>query len=165
MNVQRIFAAAAATLTFTLPVLADQSSIMVQEPYARSASPIANTGAAFMVIMNNSDTDDRLIDVHSDAAKRVELHTHIESEGGVMQMVHVEEGLPIAAHGQIMMMRGGNHVMFMGLNGAFVQDEMVTVTLVFEKAGEVTVEIPVDLTRKPRETDMMHMDHKAEDGS
>ncbi len=33
--------------------------------------------------------------------------------------------------------------MFMGLTAPFVQDDAITIILVFENAGEVTVEIPV----------------------
>jgi copper(I)-binding protein len=66
-----------------------------------------------------------------------------------MKMTHVEEGFPVAAGETIMMQRGGQHVMFMGLNDAMEQDDMVTVTLTFEKAGDVVVEVPVDLERKP----------------
>jgi hypothetical protein len=38
--------------------------------------------------------------------------------------------------------------MFMGLTTGLEHGDMVNVTLVFEKAGEVQVEIPVDLERK-----------------
>jgi copper(I)-binding protein len=48
-----------------------------------------------------------------------------------------------------MLARGGDHVMFMGLNEPFADGDTVAVTLVFEHAGEVAVEIPVDLNRKP----------------
>ncbi len=46
------------------------------------------------------------------------------------------------------MARGGDHVMFMGLTAPFEQGKTLSVTLNFEKAGEMVVEIPVDLERK-----------------
>jgi hypothetical protein len=130
-----------ATLTaFTLatPALAE---IEIHEPYARSSNAMA--GAAFMMIHNSGDADDHLLDVTSDAAQRVELHTHIEDENGVMRMVHVKEGFVLPAGGDILLQRGSNHIMFMGLTAPFVQDDIITIILVFENAGEVTVEIPV----------------------
>lgn len=102
-----------------------------------------------MEIQNLSDEDDRLIAAKSDVAARVELHTHKETGDGVMKMIEVEEGFPIPAGETHMLMRGGDHVMFMGLKAPFEQDKTISVTLVFEKAGEVTVDVPVDLTRKP----------------
>lgn len=123
--------------------------IVVEDAYARASTPTAKSGAAFMVLMNTSDQDDRLIGAKSDVAARVELHTHREIADGVMKMMEVEEGFAIPAGGTHMLARGGDHVMFMGLNEPFADGDTVAVTLVFEHAGEVAVEIPVDLNRKP----------------
>lgn len=123
--------------------------IVVEDAYARASTPTAKSGAAFMVLMNTSDQDDRLVAAKSDVAARVELHTHREIADGVMKMMEVEEGFAIPAGGTHMLARGGDHVMFMGLNEPFADGDTVAVTLVFEHAGEVAVEIPVDLNRKP----------------
>jgi copper(I)-binding protein len=123
--------------------------IVVEDAYARASTPTAKSGAAFMVLMNTSDLDDRLVAAKSDVAARVELHTHREIADGVMKMMEVEEGFAIPAGGTHMLARGGDHVMFMGLNEPFADGDTVAVTLVFEHAGEVAVEIPVDLNRKP----------------
>ena len=123
--------------------------IVVEDAYARASTPTAKSGAAFMVLMNTSDQDDRLVAAKSDVAARVELHTHREIADGVMKMMEVEEGFAIPAGGSHMLARGGDHVMFMGLNEPFADGDTVAVTLVFEHAGEVSVEIPVDLNRKP----------------
>ncbi len=123
--------------------------IVVEDAYARASTPTAKSGAAFMVLMNSSDQDDRLVAAKSDVAARVELHTHREIADGVMKMMEVEEGFAIPAGGSHMLARGGDHVMFMGLNEPFTDGDTVAVTLVFEHAGEVAVEIPVDLNRKP----------------
>jgi len=146
MSLRSTALAALAALTLASPALAQQ--IEVHDPYARSASPAARTGAAFMVIRNQGDADDRLIGASSPAAKLVQLHTHREAEG-VMRMVHVEDGFVLPADGEIVMERGGRHVMFMGLTAPFEQGETVPLTLVFEQGGEVTVDVPVDLARKP----------------
>ncbi len=125
--------------------------IMVNDAYARSSTKMSSSGAAFMMLMNKGTEDDRLIDARSDVAKKVELHTHIENADGVMQMIHVEEGFAIPAGEGHVLQRGGDHVMFMGLTEALEQGDMISLTLTFEKAGDVTIEVPVDLTRKPRE--------------
>jgi copper(I)-binding protein len=136
------------------PLAAD---IMVIEPYALASSPVAKAGAAFMVLHNNGDTDDRLIGVSSTVAKRTELHTHKDQGGGVMKMVHVEEGFVIPAGEKLMLKRGGNHIMFLGLNNSLDQGETVSVTLTFETAGDVVLDVPVDLKRKPKAHG--HSDH------
>ncbi|MBT8168275.1 copper-binding protein [Phaeobacter gallaeciensis] len=158
MSFKSILFTAVATLGLTTSAFA--ADVMVKDAYARSAGKNAKTGAAFMMIMNHGAENDRLINATSDVAKRVELHTHKENGDGVMQMLHVEEGFAIPAGEMHPLKRGGDHVMFMGLNQPFVQGEMIPVTLVFEKAGEVKVEIPVDLERKPAEGGMSHGTHK-----
>lgn len=154
MSFKLRIAAAAAALAFALPAFAD--GIMVDDPYARASSAKSTSGAAFMVIHNQTGADDRLIDAKSDIAKKVELHTHLEDSNGVMKMVHVEEGFALPKDGMLAMKRGGAHVMFMGLNAPLKQGDKLAVTLVFEKAGEVEVEVPVDLERKPMHGKMNH---------
>ncbi len=155
MNVLKtsLAAAAVALLSSTASFAGD---IMVMDPYARSATKVSKSGAAFMTIMNHSATDDRLIAARSDIAKKVELHTHIKSDDGVMRMTHVEEGFNIPANGSHSLARGSDHVMFMGLANSMAQGDEFTLTLVFENAGEVEITVPVDLDRKPGDTAMSH---------
>jgi copper(I)-binding protein len=138
--------AGAVALMMAAPAFA--GDIVIKDAYARSAGKMAKAGAAFMVIENTGDQADRLVSASSDIAKRVELHTHKDLGDGVMKMMHVEEGFAIPAGGKHMLHRGGDHVMFMGLTGSMGQGDVVTVTLTFEQAGEMVVEIPVDLERK-----------------
>ncbi|GGE19530.1 hypothetical protein GCM10011360_05350 [Primorskyibacter flagellatus] len=150
-------------LTFASAVFslagATSAEIVINDAYARSSGPAAMAGAAFMEIVNTGAEDDRLVAVRSDAAKKVELHTHIAGDGGVMKMREVEGGFPVPAGGHALLARGGDHVMFMGLAGPFEQGGTVPVILVFEKAGEIAVEIPVDLERQERAMDHSKMKH------
>lgn len=139
---------AAATVSI-LPVLAFAGDITVSDPYARVSRPGAPSGAAFMIITNSGNTDDRLIAATSDIAKRVELHTHLDQGDGVMKMAEIEGGIPLPAGASHVMQRGGDHVMFMGLVSPLEQGGEVSVTLVFEQAGDIAITIPVDNTRQP----------------
>ncbi|WP_193140595.1 copper chaperone PCu(A)C [Meridianimarinicoccus sp. MJW13] len=141
-------AAMTAGLAFASAAAAD---IIVTDAYARSAGKAAKSGAAFLVIENTGAEDDRLVAAAAPVAHRVELHTHKEADNGVMQMIHVEEGFPVPAGGKHMLMRGGDHVMFMGLTQPMEPGATFPLTLTFEKAGEMTVDVVVDLDRKPGE--------------
>lgn len=147
MRIKNVLLGASAAFMMA-SLVAAEGLIEIKDPYARTSRPNAPTGAAFMVLMNNGETEDRLIAAKSDIAKRVELHTHKEDGNGVMTMMEIE-AIVIPAGGTHAMKRGGDHVMFMGLNESLEQGDTVSVTLVFENAGEVQVEIPVDLDRKP----------------
>ncbi len=130
---------------FALPAFA-HDGVMIEDAYARFM-PGSMAGAAFMVIQNHSVADDRLIDAKSDVADRVELHTHKQGADGVMQMIHVPEGFVIPAEGSHDLKRGGDHIMFMGLTDKPKDGDTIHVTLTFEHAGDVEVDIPVDSNR------------------
>lgn len=149
MSLKSVLFAATAALSLAGAAYAEDAKIMVSDQYARVSAKMSSSGAAFMEIANMADEVDQLVGVRSDVAKRVELHTHMESGDGVMKMVHVEEGFAIPAEGSHMLQRGGDHVMFMGLKQELKHGDVVPVTLVFKNAGEVLIEIPVDLERKP----------------
>ncbi len=136
-----------ATLALSTAASAETTKMMVHEAYARASNTMA--GAAFMEIMNTTDTDDRLVAVRSDVAKKVQLHSHAEDANGVMRMLHVEEGFAIPAGETHLLQRGGDHVMLMGLTRELTEGDMIDLTLVFERAGEVAVTIPVDPDRAP----------------
>ena len=148
MNVIRKFcAAAAATLALSMPLFAHGPEIAAHDAYAR-AGGIGKSGAVFLMIDNTGHEDDRLIAARSDVAARVELHTHKDMGDGVMKMMEVEEGFAVPAGGSHALARGGDHVMLMGLTQELKDGDPVTVTLVFEKAGEVVIEAAVDNARK-----------------
>ncbi len=145
---KRLTLAAAIAVGFALPAFADDG-IHIVDPYARASTGMSQSGAAFMRIENHGKVDRRLIAAQSDAAQRVELHTHIEDDAGVMRMVEVEEGFVIPAEGERVLERGGDHLMFLGLTRALNHGDEVAVTLSFEEGDDMDITIPVDLERMP----------------
>ena len=126
------------------PLLA--GDIEITDAYARASRPGAPTGAIFMSIQNAGTTADRLVAAKSPAAAVVQIHTHIE-ESGIMKMREVAAGIPVPAGGTHTLSRGGDHLMLMGVTQDLVDGETVPLTLVFEIAGEVVIEVPVDNSR------------------
>ncbi|MGR3503642.1 copper chaperone PCu(A)C [Pseudaestuariivita sp.] len=123
------------------------TGLVIKDGFARAATSVSKSGAAFLLVENTGDTADRLIDASSDAAQRVELHTHIDNGDGVFRMVHVPEGFELAPGATLKLARGGKHVMLMGLNAPMLEGGEVAITLTFERAGDVEVMVPVDLER------------------
>ena len=97
-------------------------------------------------------------------AQKVELHTHVESADGVMQMIQIEGGIALPAGEMHELARGGDHVMLLGLTQVLKDGDTFPLTLTFEQAGEVTVEAVVDNARKPGEGMMDHSGHGAGHG-
>ena len=154
MSLKLTLITAFTAFSLAIPALAE---IEIRDQYALSSNAMA--GAAFMVIHNHGDTDDKLLGVTSDAAQRVELHTHIEDENGVMRMVHVEAGFMLPAGNELRLQRGSNHVMFMGLTTPFKQGDTNGITFIFDNAGQINVSIPVDLDRIDHKDMGSEMDH------
>jgi len=143
---------AAAAALLCLPALAPahaHEGMHVEDAYARVSSPVAQSGAAFMRLVNQSHDPIRLIEVRSDVAQRVELHTHEMDAQGVMRMIHVEGGFDIPAQSERQLERGGDHVMFLGLTRSLAHGDSVNAVFVFSNGEEVDVTIPVDLERQP----------------
>lgn len=145
MSFKSTVIAALAASFFALPAFAE--GIMVLDGYARASSAKSRSGAAFMVIENHSGQDDQLVSVSSPAADLAQLHTHKEDTNGVMKMLHVEAGFALPDGAVLELARGGKHVMLMGLTAPLEPGKMVSLVLQFEKAGELVVEVPVNLDR------------------
>ena len=145
---KHIFLPACVAASFALPALACDG-LDVAGPYARVSTMMSQSGAAFMTLANHGSADCRLVGARSDAAARVELHTHTEDDAGVMRMREVEGGIAIPAGGTHELARGGDHLMFLGLTTGLKQGDEVAVTLLFEDGAETEIVIPVDLERMP----------------
>jgi copper(I)-binding protein len=72
----------------------------------------------------------------------VELHETIEQDG-VMSMIPRPDGFPLPAGATLELKPGGKHVMLMGLVNPLAPGQTYQLTLNFEKAGPITIEVPV----------------------
>jgi copper(I)-binding protein len=145
----RIASLAAAALLAAGSAFA-HDGVHVENAYAITSGPGAMSGAVFFEIVNHSTTSpDRLISASSDAAQRVELHTHLIDANGVARMVEVEDGFAVAPGETHVLERGGDHVMMMGLTRPLADGDVIELKLLFEREGEVVLEVPVDLDRAP----------------
>ena len=76
------------------------------------------------------------------AAAAAELH-QTTNENGVMHMLPLPDGLALPAGQGVTLAPGGLHVMLMGLRHPLKQGETLALTLTFEHAAPVTVQVPV----------------------
>lgn len=133
--VAALVAASAAT------AFAQAGAIKVEKPYARATAPGAAVGGGYATIVNGGTSADRLVGASSPAAARMEVH-EMKMEGSVMKMREVK-GIDLPAGGKVELKPGGYHLMFMELKQPLKEGSKVPVTLKFEKAGEVKVELDV----------------------
>lgn len=155
---KRILSIAAIAALMPLTALADDG-LKIDDPYARVSGEKATSGAAFMVIKNDTDAACTLTAVKTDVADRVELHRHTMDKEGVMKMEAIEGGIEIPAKGEHALDRGGDHVMLMGLTKPLVDGESFDATFDFGDCGTVDAAIKVDSARKPDGGHGEHMHH------
>ena len=67
----------------------------------------------------------------------------MKMENDIMKMRELADGLAVPAGETVELKPGGYHIMFMGLKGPLVEGDTIEVQLTFEKAGDVTVRMPV----------------------
>ena len=118
-------------------------SLEISQPWTRATPATAQTGGGFLTITNKGTTPDRLIAARSPASNKVEVH-EMKMDGTVMKMRELAKGLEIPAGATVTLKPGGYHIMFMGLKAPLAKDAKVPVTLVFEKAGSIDVELKVE---------------------
>jgi copper(I)-binding protein len=125
--------------------------VVAEDEATPAASPMASpgagmgmggTGAAYMTIANAGAAADRLIAGQTSVAEVVEIH-EIVPEGDVMQMRPIEGGLEVPAGGSVTLEPGGYHVMLIGLSEDLVAGMTFDLTLTFEQAGDVVVQVVV----------------------
>ena len=128
--------------------------IDIGHPYARVTLPGQPTGGAYMSF-DNHGAPDRLVSVQTAAAKSVELHSST-LEGDVMRMRQVD-AIDLPANKAIVLQPGGWHLMLIGLKAPLKQGDSFPMTLKFEKAGEVVVDVKVQAV--PPATPASHAHH------
>lgn len=105
------------------------------------ASPnAAANGAFYLNMVNNTQEDDRLLSVATDACAAVELHEMYMKENDVMGMRPVPGGsIAVLAGETVELSAGGMHVMCLDKQIEFNAGTEIPITLIFEKAGEMSV--------------------------
>jgi copper(I)-binding protein len=116
--------------------------ITVSGAFTRATLANAQVGAGYMTIANTGAAPDRLIGAASETAPTVEPH-NMSVIDGMMKMEQVEGGIEVPAGGSVALAPGGYHIMFIGPTQPFKEGECVSLTLTFENAGELPVQLNV----------------------
>lgn len=111
-------------------------------PFSRATPPRAPTGGAYLSIVNNGTEDDRLLSGTTTVSEAVQLH-EMSMENDIMRMREMKDGIPIPAGETLTLEPSGTHIMLVRLLAPLVEGETVPLTLTFEKAGTIELEVPI----------------------
>ncbi len=129
------------SLFVAVTAVAQPTPVRIESPWTRATPPGASTGAGFLTAHNANAQADRLISASSPMAGRTELH-EMTMEKDVMKMREVKS-ISLPANGKLELKPGGYHLMLLQLNAPLKAGDKVPVTLQFEKAGAVKIELEV----------------------
>ncbi len=136
--------AAFVALAATSAPLAQQKAgaLVIEAPWTRATPGSAKVAGGFVKITNTGTAPDRLIGGTLPLAEAVEVH-EMSMTDGIMKMRRLEKGLEIRPGKSIELKPGGHHLMFMGLKEGLKAGGTIKGTLVFEKAGTVSVDYKI----------------------
>jgi periplasmic copper chaperone A len=135
-----------AALTAFLPAAAQAETaitgnLVIEAPWARASIGVRRPGAAFVTIRNRGSLPDTLTAIETIQAERAEVHRTRVSNG--IATMSPAGRVEIPAGDQVIFAPGGLHIMLMGLSSPLTRGSTFPMTLVFERAGQIEITIPV----------------------
>jgi periplasmic copper chaperone A len=139
VSVHTLLTACAAVFAASAPGIAHEyelGKLKVEHPWLRTPADAEKPASLFMKIYNNGDAEDKLVGVKSGKVDKVTVYAS-------PQHIVWPHGVVIPPHGEVTLAPGGPHVDLLTkkLNPVGWGFE---VTLVFEKAGEATIDAAVE---------------------
>jgi copper(I)-binding protein len=151
-----LFLAAALLLALSLSnqthAQTSTNTITVEQAWARATPRGALTGAAYMTLINNGASADRLLSATTAVADQIQFHKQTE-DNGVSRMREVHN-VELSPGGKIIFKPGDMHMMIVGIKQPLQEGQTFPLTLQFEKAGKIDVTVPIEKVGAMRHEDM-----------
>ena len=122
------------------------ASVEIRDAWCRPTPNGAQTAACYLTL--EATGPNRVTGVATPLAAEAMFHD-MTTEGGVMRMSEMPEGLPLEAGKAMVLAPGGRHVMLAGLTGPLVEGVSAPLTLTFSATPAMTVQAAV---RQPADT-------------
>lgn len=116
--------------------------LRISQPWTRATASTQKAGAVYMKISTNGSEPDRLIGASSPKAEITQIHG-MKQDADILRMRAVE-AVEIPADGEAELKPGGTHIMLIGLKAPLFEKTVISLTLIFERAGEVEIEAVVE---------------------
>jgi copper(I)-binding protein len=119
-----------------------RGDLQIDHPWARALPAVAKNGAVYLEIRNAGTASDRLVAISTPAAESAELH-RTQVDGAIARMGELVT-LEIKPGDSALLHPGGPHIMLNGLKLPLKAGTEFPLTLRFERAGPVELEIRVE---------------------
>jgi copper(I)-binding protein len=116
--------------------------ITVEGAWSRPVPTGLPTAVVYLTLHNSGGIADRLVGASAPVAESATLHRSAMDKG-MMTMAPVPGGLAIPAHGAAILAPNGYHLMLEGLKQGLAVGARFPLTLTFQHAGPMRVEVEV----------------------
>ena len=156
----------------TTPVAdtAPAGTITVTDAVA-SLMPGGDQAAVYLRVINNTEQDDQLLSAETRAAGSTGICDTV-TEGDLVRIETRAEGFPVGAGDTLTLTSGGKHIMLWQLDPVLAQRASLALTLRFQRAEPITVDVPLRPLSSEDSGGLDHsgmnhggMDHGTMDGS
>lgn len=113
------------------------NAIVVEQAWARATPRGAKTGAAYMTLVNNGTSADRLLGATTPLADKIEFHRETKDDG-VSRMRAVPD-VEVQPGAKVVFRPGEIHMMMVGLTQPLTEGQSLPLTLQFERARSIVV--------------------------
>lgn len=117
--------------------------LKIDHPWSRPTFGELKITAGYMSIANNGSEPDTLKSATADIAGKVEIHESLVEDGKAI-MRALPDGITIPAGSKAELKPQGMHIMIMGLKQPLKEGDKFPMTLNFERAGAVVVDVKVE---------------------
>lgn len=119
-----------------------RDGVTIVDAWAKAPDAVTGTSAVYMSLEVAGGRSDRLLGATTAAAADAELHT-FWLEGCFVHRRSVE-AIELASDRRTVLDPGGLHILLTGVRPDVVEGGTIGLSLNFEKAGSVAVEVPVE---------------------
>ncbi len=115
--------------------------LAVSGAWAAPSSLSRRTGSVYLTIANGGQRDDQLIAAHTPAAEEIELRSH--RIGEVVGRARRVASVKLPAGKTVVLRPGSEHIALIDVKTPQRVGERLELLLMFEKAGLLTINVPV----------------------
>ncbi len=115
--------------------------VRVERVWARASAGTTANGVVYLTLSNHGERSDRLVALITSIAREAAIHETVQKNG----MLSMEERGPLEIRPgeSIVLEPSGLHVMLMGLKRKIEEGRSFPLTLTFERAGSIVVDVVV----------------------
>ena len=119
----------------------EKGAMQVRHPWARATPPGATVAVVYMELRNNGREPDRLLSASTPLARRVE--PHITEHAGEVAKMRALRTFEVPGRERLALEPNGAHLMLIDVVRPLTKGERFPLTVRFEKAGELQLEVEV----------------------